>query len=198
MAPYTASQYTGTDPINLSGTPVYLTLYDIQIQINKYRTGELLTTASGAETDIIAMVTGLQTRLNNSPITAATTHAITDSRSTELDVEIMEATQDLQVMKDRVASLRNPYVSQSYYESWFPINRPLRNVSIIVLLALGIFFYVFTLFTLMNSFGLHVRLNIAWWSPENMVKLGKLMPYGGGIIILILIVVCVIGYVRKG
>jgi len=171
------------------------TLLEIQTQINKYRTGLLITTPDGARADIIAMVSGLQARLTTNQ---ATVGALMASRSKQLDVEIMQATQDLQVMKERVASLRNPYENQSYYESWFPLNRPLRNISIVVLLGLGIFFYVFTLFTLMNSFGLRFRLNISWWSPENIVKFGKLMPIGGAVIIIILIVLIIIGYVRKG
>lgn len=173
-------------------------IIDIQRQINNYRTGEYNMSPTGAQNDIVAMVAGLQQRLTTNPINQATNYAHITNRSEQLDVEIIQATQDLQVMKERVASLRSPYATQSYYESWFPINRPLRNISIVVLLALGIFFYVFTLFSLMHSLGLHVRLNISWWSPENMVKFGKLVPYAGGLVLIGLLAIIVVAYVRKG
>lgn len=194
MAVYSADQYKGIQAIN-PANDIFLTLYDIQTQINKYRSGEYIMSAAGAQVDIVAMVAGLQGRLTANP---ATDYAHITNRSEQLDVEIIQATQDLQVMKERVASLRSPYATQSYYESWFPINRPLRNISIVVLIALGIFFYVFTLFSLMHSLGLHIRLNIAWWSPENMVKFGKLVPYAGGLVLIGLLAIIVVAYVRKG
>jgi hypothetical protein len=173
------------------------TLIEIQTQINKYRTGEYIMTTA-AQLDIIAMISGLQQRLTATPINENTNYAHITERNENLDIEIIQATQDLQVMKERVASLRSPYATQSYYESWFPINRPLRNISIVVLIALGIFFYVFTLFSLMHSLGLHIRLNISWWSPENMVKFGKLVPYAGGLVLVGLLALIVVAYVRKG
>jgi hypothetical protein len=50
----------------------------------------------------------------------------------------------------------------------------------------------------MHSVGLHIRLNIAWWSPENMVKFGKLVPYAGGLVLVGLLALIVVAYVRKG
>jgi len=111
-------------------------------------------------------------------------------------VNIENAKKDLQIAKDRVNSLRN-INKHSYYESWFPINRPLRNASKLVLLGLGIFFFVLTAFALLNSFGLHIHLNISWLNDETIGKLKILFPYGVLIIIVTLVVLTIVGFLRN-
>ena len=111
-------------------------------------------------------------------------------------VDINHAKKDLQIAKDRVNSLRNMN-KRNYYESWFPINRPLRNPSKLVLLGLGIFFFALTAFSVLNSFGLHIQLNISWLTDENIAKLKVLFPYGAVITIVILVILTIVGFLRN-
>ena len=76
-----------------------------------------------------------------------------------MDLEILQAKEDLKVAESRAHSLRDMN-KQSYYESWFPLNRPLRTSSNLIILSLGIFFFVlsfqfFTILTQTIKVGLH-------------------------------------------
>ena len=113
-----------------------------------------------------------------------------------INSQITQAEKDLQIAKDRSNSLRKTSVT-SYYESWFPINRPLRKSSMFVLLIIGIFFFTLTFFIVLQSFGLHLHLNISWYSVENIAKLKKLFPLSAIIIIVGLIILSLVGWLRN-
>ena len=108
----------------------------------------------------------------------------------KLDDEIIKAKGDLQIAKDRVSSLRETN-KQSYYESWFPINRPLRSSTNVILLGIGIFFFVLTFFMILHTMGFALHLNILWLQPGEsdspiLQKLRMLFPFGLGTGLLIL------------
>ena len=64
---------------------------------------------------------------------------------TKIDLEILQAKEDMKTAESRAISLRETD-KQSYYESWFPLNRPLRTSSNLIILSLGIFFFVLSFF----------------------------------------------------
>ena len=122
---------------------------------------------------------------------------------TKIDLDILQAKDDLKVAESRVASLRNKD-KQSYYESWFPLNRPLRTSSNLIILSLGIFFFVLTLFSIINTLGFSIRIKSSWVSPNGtesptLTKLKSLFPFGYGTTFLLLAVITigVVGYLRN-
>ena len=140
---------------------------------------------------ILELVQCLQTKVNNNPSTDV-------SISTELlavrQIEIKEAKQDLQIAKERVSTLRDPQLKHSYYESWFPINRPLRSTTIIVCISIGIFFSILTFFMLLKTLGFDLHLHLTFLNPDKLKIIFNPYVIGGGILVGVLIVV---GYIRK-
>jgi len=144
-------------------------------------------------------ITDLQTRVGNNPATDLQGLIEAD---TSLDVNIMQAKNDMKISEDRVKVLRDMN-KPSYYQSWFPINRPLRNSTNIILISFGVFFYIFTFFVALSSFGVNINANITWLQRNDqsgtIYKLRYLFPFGYGTttIILILISVAIAAYLRK-
>lgn len=156
---------------------------------------KIKTTFTNAENgEVLDAVTNLQARVNTNP---ATTLENTDSSLSIVKQKILEAEEDLKIAEDRVKSLRNVDKKRSYYESWFPINRPLRSSSIVICFIFGIFFFSLSFFMYMRYLGISFTVDIRWLTPGNMEIYSKLLPYGGGFIILALIILTVIAWVRK-
>ena len=144
--------------------------------------------------EVLDAVTALQARVNTNP---ATTLDNTDSSLSIVKQKILEAEEDLKIAEDRVKTLRNVDKKHSYYESWFPINRPLRSSSVIICFIFGIFFFSLSFFMYMRYLGFSFTVDIRWLTPGNMEIYSKLLPYGGGFIIIALSILAVIAWVRK-
>jgi hypothetical protein len=143
---------------------------------------------------VVSMVDQLQARVNTNP---ATTLENTNDSILMIEEEIKKAKDDLNISQERVKMLRNPEASRSYYESWFPINRPLRNSTNIIALALGIFFFVFFFLMVVHSLGFIFNINISWTNPETYVKVATLFPWFGIAIIIVLVILVIVAYLRK-
>jgi len=144
--------------------------------------------------EVLDAVTNLQTRVATNPATTL------DNTSESLQIvkqKILEAEEDLKIAEDRVKTIRNVDKKYSYYESWFPINRPLRSSSVIICFIFGIFFFSLSFFMFMRYLGVSFTVNIRWLTPGNMEIYSKLLPYGAGFVIFALIVLAVIAWVRK-
>jgi len=61
---------------------------------------------------------------------------------------------DVEVAKDRAAMVLRPEITASYYDSWFPIGRPLKQISVPILIGFATFFTTLSLFTLLEIFGI--------------------------------------------
>ena len=144
--------------------------------------------------EIETAIQKLQTRVNNNP---ATTLENTSESLQIVKQKILEAEEDLKIAEDRVKTMRDVDKKHSYYESWFPINRPLRSSSIIICFIFGIFFFSLSFFMYMRYLGFSFTVDIRWLTPGNMEIYSKLLPYGAGFVILTLIVLAVIAWVRK-
>ena len=136
-------------------------------------------TTSTYRSYVPTLLNSLQSMVSSNP---ATVLQNTNDELYSVEGEITKAKEDLQIAKDRVKSLRESN-KQSYYESWFPINRPLRSSTNILLLGIGIFFFVFTFFVILHSMGFALHMNLLW--AQNNVegnstinKLRILFPFG--------------------
>lgn len=164
---------------------------EIQLRLDALKAQPTYSDSDTSEINEAVTALQIRTGVNN-----ATTLDTSNTSLVNTTVEIVQAKKDLQIAKDRLNSLRNTN-KRSYYESWFPINRPLRNSSKLVLLGLGIFFFALTSFAFLNSLGLHIHLNISWLNDENIAKLKILFPYGAVIAIVSLIVLAIVGFLRN-
>jgi hypothetical protein len=75
-----------------------------------------------------------------------------------LSDELDTANKDIEVAKNRVAYIRNPEEQTSNYESWFPIDRPIHVISLIVLMSISIFMGIFILLMVMSQLDLDIML----------------------------------------
>jgi len=81
--------------------------------------------------------------------------------------ELAEAEKDIALAKDRVAYIRHPEEHTSNYESWFPINRPMNSISLIILIAISIFLGMFYILMLLSAFDLDIVL---YMSPKYYIS----------------------------
>ena len=82
-------------------------------------------------------------------------------KQTELNTvksTIKQRENDVKITHDRVKIARNPELTRSYYDGWFPINRPLKHYTIPILIALSIFFFVLSFLYFMNLFGIDLQM----------------------------------------
>lgn len=68
---------------------------------------------------------------------------------------------DANIAKDRAAMSQRPELTASYYDSWFPLNRPMKRSAVIFLLGIATFFLVLSLFLLMNVIGIESAFRIS-------------------------------------
>ena len=132
------------------------------------------TTYSGAESgELNDAVLYLTAKAKVNPATGVTE---SNAQLNTLKAEIKQAQEDLQIAEERVASLRNPGKDKSYYESLFPINRPLTQTAIVILLAIGIFFFVLSFFIIIKGLGFNLSITAPWDNPELITKFIALFP----------------------
>ena len=141
---------------------------------------------------IQSLVSVLQRRVNANP---ATTMAEINADYTSIEKEIEVAKSDLESAKTRVETLRKPD-EQSYYESWFPINRPLKRSSIFIILMIGIFLYILSFMIAIRATGIQVDISFAV-PPLILIQLSKLFPWQSLVLIGILIIISTLALLRK-
>ena len=164
----------------------------IKTRLEELKTKTTFTNSERGE--VLDAVTGLQVRVANNPATD-----LQESSESLLLIQqkIVESQEDLKIAEDRVKTLRNVDKKHSYYESWFPINRPLRSSSIIVCFIFGIFFFSLSFFIFMRFLGLSFTVDIAWLTAGNIELYSKILPYGAGIVIVGLVILSIVAWVRK-
>lgn len=151
------------------------------------------------QAEIVTAIEQLQTRVGSNPANLLEV-STTELRTLKSDIEMSK--KDLKIAEERVATLRHPERDKSYYESWFPINRPLSKPSIIIILAIGIFFFIISFFILMKAIGFNLDLSMPWDNPEIGMKLSGLLPpilvQNLNKIIIGIIIILIILYATKG
>jgi hypothetical protein len=118
----------------------------------------------------------------------------------KLTADLEEAEKDVRVAKNRVAYIRHPEQQTSNYESWFPIDRPIHVVSLIVLMSLCIFMGIFFLLILMAAMGMNIMLYIPPQLRNTspfLIWLSMQMTWSFGIMLVILISVVIYFVNRK-
>jgi hypothetical protein len=119
------------------------------------------------------------------PTTAAVYKAIqTGSINSNSSTEIAETTQeiknlqkqlntrkiDIDVARDRASMTKRPEMTASYYDGWFPLNRPLKTSSIPILIGVSTMLLVSAFLILLEFFGLQTRITFFYYdfvTPSN-------------------------------
>jgi antibiotic biosynthesis monooxygenase (ABM) superfamily enzyme len=104
---------------------------------------------------------------------------VTDMSMKQSDLDNVKTTlkqreNDVKITHDRVKIARNPELTRSYYDGWFPINRPLKHYTIPILIALSIFFFVLSFLYFMNLFGIDLQMVV----DVPIFRSGPLQTYG--------------------
>ena len=89
----------------------------------------------------------------------------------QLDIDninqtIAQRIKDVGVTQDRAILARNPGLTQSYYDSWFPVSRPLKQYTIPILIAFSLFFVSMTFFYFLTLMGIDMQLFVR--IPQSM------------------------------
>jgi ABC-type multidrug transport system permease subunit len=127
------------------------------------------TQPGGVQADFLAVQNDIQAAtvciLNeiNRLGTSSTDISMLHQKILEKTMALSNGERDISLAKDRVAYIRHPEQNTSNYESWFPIDRPIHSLSLIVLIAITIFLGVFYIFVLMSLF----NFNLVFYSAQN-------------------------------
>jgi hypothetical protein len=64
-------------------------------------------------------------------------------------------TTDANIAKDRASMIVRPELQSSYYDGWFPLNRPLKRAAVPIILFLGSFLISASFFMMLSLIGIH-------------------------------------------
>ena len=67
---------------------------------------------------------------------------------------------DTQVAHDRANMVTRPELTASYYDSWFPLNRPLRHISVPILIGFATLLFTLALILLLELFGIRIMFSV--------------------------------------
>jgi hypothetical protein len=91
-----------------------------------------------------------------------------------LNRQISEADEHVSIARDRVGYIRNPEKHTSFYESWFPLGRPMDKKSIPILIAINTFLFIAGIFVIMTIFGLKISFPLSSTSTSYSTNSFKL------------------------
>ena len=78
-----------------------------------------------------------------------------------LNKQISEADEHVSIARDRVGYIRSPEKHTSFYESWFPLGRPMDKKTIPILIAINTFLFIAGIFLIMTIFGLKISFPLS-------------------------------------
>jgi len=90
-----------------------------------------------------------------------TTNAGTQDTILKLKEQIASEKQGMGIAQQRLSYVRAPGQTTSFYQSWFPLDRPLKRISVPILSGFLFFFLLLSLGTLLMVFG----INLAVYRP---------------------------------
>lgn len=122
-------------------------------------TGEQ-TTLSTTTADIFKTASCIQEQLTS--LSSSTNNIHTAQQSLlDLQQQINAAEADVAIARDRVAYIRHPEQNTSYYESWFPIDRPMHSANVPYFVLVTAFIVMFGILVLLSVVGLDINLIVS-------------------------------------
>jgi hypothetical protein len=97
-----------------------------------------------------------------------------------LETQIADKTKELEtkradasIAKDRASSIVRPELQSSYYDGWFPLNRPLKRAAVPILVFFASLFISIAFFLMLGLIGIHSHFFVivpGGTSGTNMTK----------------------------
>jgi hypothetical protein len=106
--------------------------------------------------DVSTFLTGIKN--NDIPVLQYMLNCIQETKATPDLPSYMNAKESLQTSKDRLELLHEPEKHVSYYEGWFPITRPIKEISLFILFGAGIFLLLLAVLFLVRTQGVEVNI----------------------------------------
>jgi hypothetical protein len=112
-----------------------------------------------ASADVFNTVACIQEKISE---LEGSTNAIHRAQETilSLNEEISKAEEDVAIARDRVSYIRHPEEHTSFYESWFPITRPMTSSSVPFFVGVVAFIVIFGVLIFLSYLGLEVNINV--------------------------------------
>lgn len=88
----------------------------------------------------------------------------------ELRKEVEEKKQIVNEAKERSSMLDNPYSKTTWWETWFPLGRPIKKDNVPVLLSVSIFMLIFSLGVFLRYAGMELKLAPITESVNSILK----------------------------
>lgn len=102
--------------------------------------------------------------LNSAVQAASTTQSSLNSDIEMKKRTIEERKADIEIARDRATLAANPDYNRSYYDGWFPLDRPLRQQTIPILIGFALFFLSMSFLSILSFMRLDIRLLIPQFS----------------------------------
>ena len=109
--------------------------------------------------DIFNTTACIQAQLSKLSATSNTISSIQQEILSTSDA-ILEAEADISISRDRVAYIRHPERHTSYYESWFPLDRPMHLGNVPFLVGATVFVLLFGLLLILSFMGIDFSIMI--------------------------------------
>lgn len=113
----------------------------------------------------------LMEKLNTAQGTSNTIQS-TQEEILRLSDQLKAEEENIRIAQDRVKLLRYPNEHGSYYESWFPLGRPLQPVLVPIFFGLSIFLFVVSGLVVLSMMGVDVFIFMPRPSPYGASSIG--------------------------
>jgi hypothetical protein len=133
-------------------------------------------TLNSRETDLISHLKCLQAEITRLTSGSSTVSDLYDQKAL-LQNEIKVKSDALRIAKDRAALLKNPEQNTTIYESWFPLQRPLRSTTLLILTVFSLFFMSVFLGLVMKQLGFSVDISLLVKVPGALSSIGSISRF---------------------
>ena len=131
-------------------------------------------TVADVASTVFATTACIQEKINGLSDVANNIH-IAQQNILSLHDQIAEEEANLAVARDRVAYIRHPEQNTSFYESWFPLDRPMYKANVPYFVLVSVFLAIFTLFVLLSLVGVNVTMHLP--STGSISLYSRIMSY---------------------
>lgn len=120
-----------------------------------------------------------------------TQNALTRTDIAKKKKELLTRQEDIKIAQDRALLVRHPELSTSYYDGWFGLNRPMRQLSVPILIGFGVFFMTLSLFILLKIVNINTVFSVL--IPRNLEYSRYGSPFGTPFIITAGVAIVLLG-----
>ena len=82
-----------------------------------------------------------------------------DKELSDLTKRYEQRKQDVKIAHDRAIMVTRPELTASYYDSWFPLNRPMKNGSVPIFIGVATFFFTISILLFFEIIGIYIGIS---------------------------------------